>query len=138
LMVPVHALGLQPNITPHFLHAAPAYNAAGELISSGADLGTGGALEYYHDLVYVAAAVQVVGCVTDWAWVAWLAVPAYILWAVWTNFLGPYFFSSSSSKGAGAAGGQVRESEVERKRREKKERQETRAQKFSYGGTGRK
>lgn len=41
---------------------------------AGADPATGGVLEYCHDLLYLAAAVQALGCLTDKAWLLLLIV----------------------------------------------------------------
>ncbi len=38
---------------------APVYGAGGELIFSGQDLSIGGALEYFHDVLYICIFVQV-------------------------------------------------------------------------------
>jgi len=102
---------------------APHYSSSGELIYSGADLRTGGVMEYYHDIVYIAVFAQVAGAFFNKAWLVFLAIPAYCLYALWTNFLGPYMNAPSPPD--------VPESEADRKRREKWERQTTRAQKFA-------
>jgi hypothetical protein len=60
--------------TPSLPAAAPAYNSSGELIYSGADRKMGGVLEYYHDVLYVAAFVQLAGSFSDWSWLTLLVV----------------------------------------------------------------
>lgn len=54
--------------------AAPQYGPGGEVLYAGADPGTGGVLEYSHDLIYVAVLVQALGCLTDKAWLLLLIV----------------------------------------------------------------
>lgn len=39
--------------------AAPVYGAGGELVYAGQDLSIGGALEYFHDVLYICIFVQV-------------------------------------------------------------------------------
>lgn len=56
--------------------AAPVYGAGGELLFSGQDLGVGGVLSYVHDVFYITAFVQLAGCATDYAWLAFLLVRA--------------------------------------------------------------
>jgi hypothetical protein len=53
--------------------AAPVYGPGGELEYIG-DLSTGGALSYIHDVVYISSFVQLAGCLTDYAWLAFLLV----------------------------------------------------------------
>jgi hypothetical protein len=50
------------------------YGAGGELVFSGQDLSVGGVLSYFHDVLYIAAFVQLAGCATDYAWLAFLLV----------------------------------------------------------------
>lgn len=128
-----------PNWTPHaaariHVHiffipfptpAAPLYGPDGELIYAGADRRTGGVLEYYFDVVYVAAFVQLLGAFTDWAWLALLAIPAYALWLLWCTVLSPWWNAPKPGEGPP-------ESAADRKRREKRERQANRAEKFQY------
>ena len=44
------------------LPTAPVYGAGGELVFSGQDLSIGGALEYFHDVLYICLFVQVAPC----------------------------------------------------------------------------
>jgi hypothetical protein len=56
------------------LHAEPIYDASGQLVDGGADLGMGGMCSYYHDLIYLAAIVQVASIFTDRSWWSFLLV----------------------------------------------------------------
>lgn len=53
---------------------APAYGPSGELLYSGQDLKVGGVMSYLHDVIYITLFVQLAGCVTDYAWLAFLLV----------------------------------------------------------------
>lgn len=101
---------------------APHYSPSGELIYSGADLKTGGVIEYYHDVMYVAAFVQLLGCYTDKAWYVFGVIPLYALFALVTKVLLPSWTAPEVPD--------IPENELDRKRREKKERQAARAEKF--------
>lgn len=103
--------------------AAPAYNAAGELVYAGQDLHTGGVLSYFHDVVYVSIFVQLGGAFSDWFWLAFLAVPAYALYALLVHVALPYWNQPRLED--------LPEGEAERRRREKRERQAARVQKFA-------
>lgn len=106
-------------LPPVHASSAPAYNAAGELVYAGQDLKTGGALSYFHDVVYVGIFAQVRllgwgkvaaqagkstlpeaalpfppqlgGALSDWVLLAWLAVPAYAAFALVKHVLIPYW-----------------------------------------------
>lgn len=108
---------------PPFPCAAPHYSSTGEIIYSGADLKTGGVMEYYKDGIFVCIFCQMLGAYTNWAWLALLAIPAYAFYMLWVNVVGPWWNSSSNVE--------VPESELDRKKREKRERQAARAQKFA-------
>ena len=56
------------------LHAEPIYDASGQLVDGGADLSMGGMCSYYHDLIYLAAIVQVASIFTDRSWWSFLLV----------------------------------------------------------------
>jgi hypothetical protein len=107
---------------------APHYTPTGELLYAGADRKTGGVLEYYFDIVYVSAFVQVLGAYTDKAWAALLLLPAYAAWLLWTHVLGPHWWNKPKA-------GDAPESEADRRRRDKRERQAARAEKFAYRRT---
>eukprot|EP00887_Chlorella_sp_A99_P003081 scaffold9.g3081.t1 len=102
---------------------APAYSATGELVYAGQDLKTGGVLSYFHDVVYVSIFVQLGGALSDWFWLAWLAVPVYALYALLVHVALPYWNTPRLPD--------LPETEAERRRREKRERQERRSQKFA-------
>ena len=54
------------------------YGAGGELVFSGQDLSVGGALSYFHDVLYIALFVQALGCWTDKAWWTFALVRAAV------------------------------------------------------------
>ena len=54
--------------------AEPTYGETGELVDGGADLNMGGMCTYYHDLIYLAAFVQIVSIFTDRAWLCFAVV----------------------------------------------------------------
>ena len=54
--------------------AEPTYGPSGELVDGGADLSMGGMCSYYHDLIYLAAIVQVASIVSDRIWWSFLVV----------------------------------------------------------------
>lgn len=56
--------------------AEPIYGQNGELIDGGADLDLGGLCTYYHDLIYLAAFVQIASIFTSRAWWIFLLVGA--------------------------------------------------------------
>ena len=64
--------------------AEPTYGPSGELEDGGADLTMGGMCSYYHDLIYLAAIVQVASIVSDRIWWTFLVVscPSESLWSV--------------------------------------------------------
>ncbi|KAI3429460.1 hypothetical protein D9Q98_005552 [Chlorella vulgaris] len=104
---------------------APAYGPSGELLYSGQDLKVGGVMSYLHDVIYITLFVQLAGCVTDYAWLAFLLIPAYALYMLVTMVLIPYMNQPKMHEGI--------ETEADRKRREKRERQSARTAKFSRG-----
>ena len=65
-------------------YAEPTYGPSGELEDGGADLTMGGMCSYYHDLIYLAAIVQVASIVSDRIWWTFLVVscPSESLWSV--------------------------------------------------------
>lgn len=101
----------------------PHHDAAGALIYSGASLADGGAVSYYHDLLYVAAAVQLLGSLWDGAWWLLLAVPGYGFYKLFELVLWPRWSAPTQQEPV--------EGPDERRRREKKERQAARLQKFA-------
>ena len=56
------------------LNAEPIYDASGQLVDGGADLSMGGMCSYYHDLIYLAAIVQMASIFTDRSWWSFLLV----------------------------------------------------------------
>lgn len=54
---------------------------------------------YFHDLIYVSVFIQAAGCLTDWAWLVGLAVPAYAFYMLWIKVLWPYFSSEPQAPG---------------------------------------
>ena len=50
------------------------YGPTGELVDGGADLSLGGMCSYYHDLIYLAAIVQLASVFTDRIWWSFLLV----------------------------------------------------------------
>jgi hypothetical protein len=110
---------------------APHYSPTGELIYAGADLAVGGALSYYHDVVYLALFCQVFGAATNWAWVAMAAIPAYALYMLSVKVVGPMLLGAGGGGGGGGGIAEQTETEAERRRREKRERQAARAEKFA-------
>lgn len=55
------------------------YGPTGELVDGGADLSMGGMCSYYHDLIYLAAVVQVAATFTDRIWWSFLLVRALFM-----------------------------------------------------------
>ena len=93
----------------------------------GADLNkTGGALSYYHDIIYISCFCHVVGAAFDVAWYVMALIPLYAGFKLF-SLLGGSLFSGGGSNGAFDA----IETEADRKRREKRERQAARAEKFA-------
>ncbi|KFM23189.1 Transmembrane protein 208-like protein [Auxenochlorella protothecoides] len=103
---------------------APHYSPSGELVYAGADLAQGGVLSYYHDLLYITAFVQLGSMISKWAWLAFIAVPAYCAYLLVIHVLLPYWSAPRADTTSF-------ESEADKRRREKRERQTARAQKFS-------
>lgn len=103
--------------------AAPHYSESGDLINSGADLKTGGMLSYFHDVLYVALFCQILGGYTNYAWLAFLSVPAYAFYQIIVQILLPWWNAPEVSGPP--------ESEADRKRREKHSRQTARHSKFA-------
>ncbi|PRW60298.1 transmembrane 208-like [Chlorella sorokiniana] len=101
---------------------APVYGAGGELIFSGQDLSIGGALEYFHDVLYICIFVQVLGCYTDKAWWTFLLIPAFAGYQLMVHVVLPWWNTPKLDDAP--------ETDAERKRREKRERQEARMAKF--------
>lgn len=52
----------------------PTYGANGELLDGGSDLNMGGLCTYYHDLIYLAAIVQIGTIFSSRFWMAFLVV----------------------------------------------------------------
>ncbi|PSC75049.1 transmembrane 208-like [Micractinium conductrix] len=106
---------------------SPTYSASGELVFAGQDRSIGGVLSYFDDALYICLFVQLLGCWTDKAWLAFLLIPAYAAYVLAVQVLIPYWKQPKFDD--------MPETEADRKRREKKERQLARASKFG-GGRG--
>jgi len=76
----------------------PTRNAEGELVDGGADLSMAGALhQYYFDIVYVTAFVQVaVVAVSSWFWLVHLLTVGFATVKLWTGVLQPLFFGGTA------------------------------------------
>ncbi len=59
--------------------AEPTYGPSGELEDGGADLTMGGMCSYYHDLIYLAAIVQVASILSNRIWWSFLVVSSLYL-----------------------------------------------------------
>ena len=59
--------------------AEPTYGPSGELEDGGADLTMGGMCSYYHDLIYLAAIVQVASIISDRIWWTFLVVSSFLV-----------------------------------------------------------
>jgi len=101
------------------------------------------ALEYgtpysaYQDVLFVNWAVMGLSMLTQYAWVLWLVIPAYVLY-MYGGTLWGYIRMALGSRGGGggpSAAETEAASEAEKKRIAKKERQAERAQRIS-GGRG--
>ena len=58
--------------------ARPVYDESGALVDGGGDLNLGGVTSYYHDLIWLAAAVQVGSLLSRRAWWLFLVVSALL------------------------------------------------------------
>jgi len=65
------------------------------LVSAGEDLRGGGLLSYVFDLFCVIAFVQLLSCLTNYAWYLLLIVPAYAVIKLWTSLISPMIFGGS-------------------------------------------
>jgi hypothetical protein len=102
---------------------SPAYSSSGDLIYAGADLNSGGFVEYYRDVVTLCMFALVVGSFTNYAWYIFMLIPLYGVILAWKYIIGPWINAPSQHE--------VPEDEATRKWREKKERQAARKQKFA-------
>ncbi|KAI8326113.1 DUF788-domain-containing protein [Martensiomyces pterosporus] len=98
----------------------PRYDPGGVLLDAGTDLSQPGLISYMFDFIYISWAVHLLSLVTKWAWVLYVVIPVYMLYA-----FGPYIRQFLASQGE--AEPSAEEKEKERKRREKKERKQQRA-----------
>ncbi|KAK9830581.1 hypothetical protein WJX81_001121 [Elliptochloris bilobata] len=101
--------------------ARPVHDESGALVDGGGDLNLGGVTSYYHDLIYLTAAVQLGSLITRHAWWLITVIPLFALYQVWVNVLQPYVCAPRIQD----SGGQ-QETAVERKKREKQERKSNR------------
>jgi len=102
---------------------SPVYSQNGQIVDSGADLSSGGALEYLQDLVYLSLFALTVGSFTDWAWIVFASIPIFAGVMMWKYIIQPWLNAPSI--------GEMPIDEAEKKRQEKKERQAVRRQKFT-------
>lgn len=58
--------------------ARPVYDESGALVDGGGDLNLGGVTSYYHDLIWLAAAVQIGSLLSRRAWWLFLVVSALL------------------------------------------------------------
>ncbi|EIE24030.1 DUF788-domain-containing protein [Coccomyxa subellipsoidea C-169] len=100
--------------------AEPTYGANGELLDGGSDLNMGGLCTYYHDLIYLAAIVQIGTIFSSRFWMAFLVVPLYAAYQLWVNIVKPYFLAPRPQSVA------QEETPAEKKKREKLERKQNR------------
>ncbi|KAJ2608050.1 hypothetical protein H4S08_004601 [Coemansia sp. RSA 1365] len=105
--------------------AQPRYDSGGILVDSGTDLKQPGLVSYMFDYVYISWFVHVLSLFTKWAWMVYLAIPAYFVYVA-----APYIRQLISSQGSSAGNqGEQQSAEDEareKKRREKKERKQQR------------
>jgi len=98
--------------------ATPTYDEqTKELIDGGADLNMKGNIsQYYFDVVYIAAFVQMVTILTDWGWFILLVIPSYAFYQLYPLVIKPWLFGGGEQAPTGP------ETKAERKKREKTER----------------
>lgn len=100
--------------------AEPTYGPTGELLDGGSDLNMGGLCTYYHDLIYLAAIVQLSTILSSRFWFAFMVVPLYAAYQAWVNIVKPYFLTPRPQSMA------QEETPAEKKKREKLERKQNR------------
>lgn len=89
--------------------ARPTFSDSGTLLDGGLDLNMkDGFSEHLKDLIILTALVQLLSLFWNGFWFLWLAAPAYALYLLWVNILGPWFFEPPP--------------EVDQEREEKKQR----------------
>jgi hypothetical protein len=112
-------------VTNYFLYswiaalAQPTYEN-GELVDGGHDLNMKGHLsEYYFDIIYIAAFVQIATIFSDWFWLTFLVIPAYAVYYLW-DWMAPFLASKfTRSEGSTDVMGANR---AERRRKEREDR----------------
>jgi len=75
--------------------------------------------EYYFDVIYIAAFVEIATIYSDWFWLTFLVIPAYAVYYLW-DWIAP-FFTSKFGRGDSSvdtSGG----NRAERRRKEREER----------------
>jgi len=107
--------------------AKPTFDEQGKLLDGGGNLSGGGLVEYYFDVIYVSAFVQLSSILTDWMWLSYLVIPIYAVYALWGLVIKPLLQARSA-----AAEVNKEESKADQKRREKKERKENRSGRVKY------
>ena len=100
--------------------AKPLVSPSGEIIDAGTDVkaraGTGGAISYAHDGLYISVAAMALATISTWFHALMLLPPAFGLYLAWKYIIAPYVFTPTEKERP--------ETAAEKKAREKRERKE--------------
>ncbi|CAG9131598.1 unnamed protein product [Plutella xylostella] len=94
------------------------YTDSNQLLDSGLDLNMeGGMGEHVKDIVILISITHVLAVVSNYFWLLLLLLPLRVVWLLWTNILGPWFFQEAPQ-----------ETEQDEKKKKKMERKMKRYQ----------
>ncbi|KAJ2776773.1 hypothetical protein GGI15_004740 [Coemansia interrupta] len=115
-----------------YMTSRPRYDTTGALVDAGTDLSQPGLVSYMFDYIYISWFVHLLSLVTRWAWMVYLAIPAYLAVAFGPSAM--RFLGIGQGSGGRQEQGEVTEEDAarEKKRREKKERKQQRV-KYARG-----
>ncbi|KAJ2802857.1 hypothetical protein H4R20_003115 [Coemansia guatemalensis] len=105
--------------------AQPRYDPGGVLVDSGTDLKQPGLVSYMFDYVYISWIVHVLSLFTKWAWMVYLAIPAYLVYMA-APYARQLLLAQGGSTGQQGEQQSAEDEAREKKRREKKERKQQR------------
>eukprot|EP00761_Pharyngomonas_kirbyi_P000829 gb/GECH01000830.1/.p1 GENE.gb/GECH01000830.1/~~gb/GECH01000830.1/.p1 ORF type:complete len:179 (+),score=46.22 gb/GECH01000830.1/:1-537(+) len=99
--------------------AAPTTSDRGEIIDVEDLNRVEGLTEYMFDILYISWFVQITTMFSEWFWVIYLVIPAFLLFKAWTGILGPLL-----SGFGGGGGGNDQEQTISKRQQKLQARRE--------------
>jgi hypothetical protein len=79
-----------------------------EVISEGAAITQPGLYEYVFDIIYLTWILQVASVLSFYVWLAYLLIPIYTVYKLWTKLLGPWIFGPKDTPSLSQESGSIK------------------------------